>query len=84
MEPGPAPGFILLDKAPADCRQEAQHAGGIKLPASPKMQRAGTAFLLRLVAENGIDEAARALHEFADDIEGLEREESGDGRDRRM
>ena len=29
--------------------------------ASPKLQRAARAFLLRLVAENGIDEAVRVL-----------------------
>ena len=39
--------------------------------ASPKLQRAAKAFLMRLVAENGIEEAARALRELADEIEGL-------------
>lgn len=39
--------------------------------ASPKLQRAGRAFLLRLVAENGPDEAARALRSLSDEVEGL-------------
>jgi len=52
--------------------------------ASPKLQRAARAFLRRLVAESGTDEAARLLRELADEIEGLEREESGYGRDRKM
>jgi len=38
---------------------------------SPKMQRACRAFLLRLVAENGTDEAAQILRRLADEIEGL-------------
>ena len=39
--------------------------------ASPKLQRAARAFLLRLVAENGIEEATRVLRELADEIEAL-------------
>jgi len=39
--------------------------------ASPKLQRAARAFLLRLVAENGIEETARAPRELAKEIEGL-------------
>jgi len=37
----------------------------------PKLQRAARAFLLRLVAENGIEEAARVLRELADQLERL-------------
>jgi hypothetical protein len=39
--------------------------------ASPKLQRAARAFLLRLVAENGTEEAARVLRDIADELEGL-------------
>ena len=39
--------------------------------ASPKLQRAGRAFLLRLVAEHGPQAAAQVLRELADEIEGL-------------
>jgi len=35
------------------------------------LQRAARAFLLRLVAENGIEGAARVLRDLADEIEGL-------------
>ena len=44
-------------------------AGGIC--ASLKLQRAARAFLLRLVAENGIEEAARVLRDLADELERL-------------
>jgi len=40
--------------------------------------------VLRLVAENGLEEAARVLRDLADEVRGLEREESGYGRDRKM
>ena len=43
--------------------------------SSPKLQRAGRAFLLRLVAENGVEEAARVLRELADELEELDRKE---------
>ena len=46
--------------------------------ASPKLQRAAKAFLMRLVAENGIEEAARALRELADEIEGLPKIDDND------
>ena len=48
------------------------------------MQRAARAFLLRLVAENGVEEAARALRELADEFERLPElhDEEGDPRDR--
>ena len=36
--------------------------------ASPKLQRAARAFLLRLVAENGVEGAARVLRELADEL----------------
>ena len=39
--------------------------------ASPKLQRAARAFLLRLVAENGIEEAAATLRRLADTLEEL-------------
>ena len=39
--------------------------------APPTLQRAARAFLLRLVAENGIEEAARVLRDLADELEGL-------------
>ena len=39
--------------------------------ASPKLQRVARAFLLRLVAENGVEEAACAVRELADELEGL-------------
>ena len=48
-----------------DSRREARHLERIN--ASPKLQRAAHAFLLRLVAENGMDEAARVMRE----LEGL-------------
>ena len=40
--------------------------------ASPKLQRAARAFLLRQVAENGVEEAARVLRELADALEWIE------------
>ena len=46
-------------------------AGWLHGSASPKLQRAAGAFLLRLVAENGVEGAARVLCELADEIEGL-------------
>jgi len=39
--------------------------------ASPKLQRAGRAFLLRLVCENGPERAARVLRDLADELEML-------------
>ena len=42
--------------------------------AFPKLQRAARAFLLRLAAENGVEEAAPILRRLADEIEWLERE----------
>ena len=51
-------------------------AGGIC--ASLKLQRAARAFLLRLVAENGIEEAARVLRHLADKIERLAEQEGVD------
>jgi len=47
--------------------------------ASPTLQRAASAFLLRLVAENGVEEAARVLPELADEIEALPELFAGDG-----
>jgi hypothetical protein len=38
---------------------------------SPKLQKAERAFLLRLIAENGTEEAARILRDLADELEGL-------------
>jgi len=38
---------------------------------SPKLQKAARAFLLRLVVENGIEEAARVLRDLADELERL-------------
>jgi len=43
--------------------------------ASLKLHRAGRAFLLRLVAENGPAEACRILREIAAEIEELQSEE---------
>jgi len=74
------PGFLFMGK-PADSRHDgrraARHAGGMN--ASPKLQRAARAFLLRLVAENGSDEAARALRDLADELEALPELYAGDG-----
>jgi len=42
---------------------------------SPKLQRTTRTFLLRLVAENGIEDAAHVLRGLADKIEGLAEEE---------
>ena len=47
--------------------------------ASPKLQRAARTFLLRLVAENGSDEAARALRDLADELEALPELYAGEG-----
>lgn len=41
------------------------------MDASTKLEKAGRAFLLRLVAEYGPEEAARILRDLADEIEGL-------------
>jgi plasmid stabilization system protein ParE len=41
------------------------------MEASPKLQRAGRTFLLRLVAENGPEEAARILRDIASEIKEL-------------
>jgi len=43
----------------------------VRTNASPKLQRAARTFLLRLVAENGIEEAAATLRRLADELEGL-------------
>jgi hypothetical protein len=43
--------------------------------ASPKLQKAGRAFLLRLVYENGPDEAANILRDLACELEALVEEE---------
>jgi hypothetical protein len=42
---------------------------------SLKLQKAGRAFLLRLVAENGPEEAAQTLRDLAQEIEGLAAEQ---------
>ena len=47
--------------------------------ASPNLQRVAKAFLLRLVAENGVDEAAKALRDLADELEALPELYAGDG-----
>ena len=39
--------------------------------ASPKLQKAGRAFLLRLVAEYGTEAAARVLRDLADEVANL-------------
>jgi hypothetical protein len=41
------------------------------MDASPKLQKAGRAFLLRLVAENGAEEAARILRDMAEEVADL-------------
>ena len=41
------------------------------MPVPTKLQRAGRAYLLRLVAECGPAEAARILRALADELEGL-------------
>ena len=43
------------------------------MEASPKLQKAGRRFLLRLVAENGPEAAAAILRELADELEALAR-----------
>ena len=45
--------------------------GAWETRAAPELQRAAKAFLLRLVAENGGEEAAAILHRLADELEGL-------------
>ena len=46
--------------------------------ASPKLQRAAKAFLLRLVTENRVEEAKRVLRELADELEWLEAERAAE------
>jgi len=46
--------------------------------ASPKLQKAGRRFLLRLVAENGPEGAVRVLRDLADELEGLHAELAGE------
>ena len=43
-----------------------------------KLQKAGRAFVLRLVAEHGPIEAARILRALADELEVLAHEQAGD------
>jgi len=42
-----------------------------RVGASPKLQKAGRRFLLRLVAENGPEAAAAVLRDLADELEWL-------------
>ena len=42
--------------------------------ASAKLQKAGCAFLFRLVVENGPERAVQILRDLADEIEGLAEE----------
>jgi hypothetical protein len=55
----------------------ARPAGGMN--ASPKLHKAGRAFLLPLVSENGIDEAVTVLRDLADELEGLAKGETDPG-----
>jgi hypothetical protein len=61
-----------------DTLRGARHAG--RMDTSPKLQKAGRAFLLRLVAENGPERAAQILRDLADEIEGLAEEQIKAGR----
>jgi len=66
------PGFCFW-AFPADSRQYGRHAArqAGRLKGSAKLQRAARALLLRLVAENGVEEAAAILRSMADELEGL-------------
>ena len=48
------------------------------MESSPKLQKAGRRFLLRLVAENGPGVAAAIVRELADELEALMRGHRGD------
>jgi len=48
------------------------------MEASPKLQKAGRRFLLRLVAENGPGAAAVILRDLADELEWLARAQRAD------
>jgi len=60
-----------------DSRREARHLECMSA-ASPKLQRAAKAFLLRLVTENRVEEAKRVLRELADELECLEAERAAE------
>ena len=50
----------------------------VGMNASPRLQPAARGFLLRLVAENGIEEATRVLRELDDELEWLEAERAAE------
>ena len=77
------PGFLFVGKLGRFSPRRPPR-GAAPNRASPKLQHAAKAFVLRLVAENGLEEAARVLRDLADEVRGLEREESGYGRHRKM